>query len=113
MSLTCDIFLFSHLLYNVSSVVLFSNLITFLEYILVFKIRDKLVNNVAPTKYAKYECFDLIFKILLQKCFRVFIRVNKWNPNFRKSMDDTAKGGLYYFRELFTVISSAPKDFKG
>ena len=27
-------------------------------------------------------------------------------------MDDTAKGGLTLFQELFTVIPCAPKDFK-
>ena len=30
----------------------------------------------------------------------------------REGIDDTAKGGLSQFQELFTVIPCAPKDFK-
>ena len=38
--------------------------------------------------------------------------LSKFRPRKSTAMDNTSKGGLPRFWELFTVIPSAPKDFK-
>ena len=46
----------------------------------------------------------------VRTCLEIFVQA--LCTSLEKKMDDSAKGGLPQFWEIFTVIPCAPKDFK-